>query len=170
MKNPAQILKVLALIWVALFICHCTSMEVDERSPSSVPPMVGMPEKVKVTGYLSEPKVIEGYLVTMHFIKNEQEMWYFTFGCSKNPEQKHTFEVYFKPYLQPSDLEQTVDTAQLKDSQSFENKESCDQAFSRMTQASAEKPVCLLNDQNGFLVSECPQNLPRKYREARGRL
>ena len=159
-------------IALSLFTVHCTSMEVDEqREPAAIPPLAaGMPEKFKVTGYQSSPKVIDGYLVTMHFIKNDQEMWYFTFGCAKNTNNQHSFEIYFKPYLQPSDLEQSVNTSYLKESQSFEHKEDCDAAFSRVAQANTNKPVCLVNDQSGFLVSECPQSYPRRYREIRERL
>ncbi len=159
-------------IGLSLLTIHCTSMEVDEqRAPASLPPLSsGMPEKVKVTGYQSSPRVIDGYLVTMHFIKNDQEMWFFTFGCSKNDQDHHSFEVYFKPYLQPSDLEQNINTSYLKDSQSFEKKEACDEAFARVAHANSEKPVCLVNDESGFLVSECPQSYPRRYREIRERM
>lgn len=163
--------KTLTIV-LSLFTIHCTSMEVDDqRSPAAIPPVtLGMPEKVKVTGYQSSPKVIDGYLVTMHFIKNDQDMWFFTFGCSKNENNQHSFEVYFKPYLNPADLEQSVNTSYLKDSQAFSNKQECEEAFSRVAKANMEKPVCLVNDNSGFLVSECPQSYPRRYREMRERL
>jgi hypothetical protein len=168
MKNKLGFAFVLCL---SLFSIHCTSKQVTEqRSPSAIPQLAGMPEKVKITDYLSEPKVIEGYLVTMHFIKNDQELWYFTFGCSKNSEAKHSFEVYFKPYLNPTDLEQSINTSYLKDSQTFESKEDCDNAFAKIAKANSTKPVCLINESSGFLVSECPQSFPRRYREMRERM
>lgn len=151
-------------------LVHCASTEVEEaRQPSSIPPLNGVPEKLKVTGYMSEPKVIDGYLITMHFIKSDQETWYFTFGCSKNEEKKHSFEIYFKPYAKPSDLDQKINTSYLKGSQSFDKREDCEQAFSKLIQAK-NKSVCLVNEANGFLVSECQESTLRRYRDMRERL
>lgn len=159
------------IAFISLLAVNCTSHKVDEqRTPSAIPPLAGMPEKVKITAYQAEPKVIEGYLVTMHFIKNDQDLWYFTFGCSKNATKRHSFEIYFKPYLNPSDLEQNINTSYLKDSQAFDTKEECEEAFSKVAKANPTKPVCLVNENSGFLVSECPQSYPRRYREMREKL
>lgn len=153
MKNKIKVQQLILSSLLTLTAFGCASTDETSRSPAAIQKNDTI--DLKVQSYKQELRTIQGKIVPLHFFQSEQGSWYFALGCGPHEERGHTFEIYNKPFSSPSELDQQLKVALIRDSNGFSSAGECTQAFDKITAASSTNPVCLRETQEGVLVSQC---------------